>query len=399
MRQPIGTILAMNVDGKLLQELNPIPVGMTDAFSEQRRMEENARRSKKGPKAYGPVSAVATRTGDADQLLFQTWWAGHGANTGGYGVFRLDLSSGRQEQVAALPLRDGRVIAGPDHRPALVSGVNAADEQVVYYLPVSARAEGKDWQLLARSGSGQRGLRPVAWTGNGEEYYALDGRDTPTRAVVVWNASDNTQRLLYRHPDADMDEVSLDPASKPWMFSGTSHFPVYWYPDPAHPLAQLHRALVQQLAPEHVDIINATDDLSTAVVRVSSGKRPTVFLVVDVKSARSLTGMNSFPKLRGRRLSPVEAIEFHSRDGLLIHGYLTTPLDSDGKPRRGVPLARHRARRTARGSFQLRLRCPETAVRIARLCGALEVNAPWHTWSRSCIRARWRRQMGARSAG
>jgi dipeptidyl aminopeptidase/acylaminoacyl peptidase len=135
-----------------------------------------------------------------------------------------------------------------------------------------------------------------------------------------------------------MDEVWPDPTGKPWMFSGVSHFPVYWYPDPAHPLAQLHRTLAQQLAPEHVDIMNATDDLSTAVVRISSGARPTMFLVVDVKTATSITGMHTFPKLRGRRLSSVEAIEFRARDGLAIRGYLTTPLDSTGKPRDGLPL-------------------------------------------------------------
>src|SRR5690606_2175149 len=157
-------------------------------------------------------------------------------------------------------------------------------------------------------------------------------------AVVVWNARDNTLRLLYRHRDADMDEVWPDPAGKPWMFSGVSHFPVYWYPDPAHPLAQLHRTLAQQLAPEHVDIMNATDDLSTAVVRVSSGARPTMFLVVDVKTATSITGMHTFPKLRGRRRSSVEAIEFRARDGLAIRGFLTTPLDSTGTPRTGLPL-------------------------------------------------------------
>src|SRR5690606_5011327 len=123
-------------------------------------------------------------------------------------------------------------------------------------------------------------------------------------SVVIWNARENTQTLLYRHPNADMDKASLDPAGKPWMFSGIGLTPIYWYPDPAHPLAQLHRSLVNQLAPEHVEIMNATDDLATAVVRVSSGRRPTIFLVVDVKTGRSLTGMESFPKLRGRRLSP-----------------------------------------------------------------------------------------------
>src|SRR5690606_32774111 len=109
-------------------------------------------------------------------------------------------------------------------------------------------------------------------------------------------------------------------------------------PDPAHPLAVLHRALVQRLPGEHVDILNATDDLTTAVVSISSGARPTMFLVMDVKTGKSITGMHGYPKLQGRRISPVQAIEFTARDGLAIRGYLTTPLNLKGEPRRGLPL-------------------------------------------------------------
>jgi dipeptidyl aminopeptidase/acylaminoacyl peptidase len=135
-----------------------------------------------------------------------------------------------------------------------------------------------------------------------------------------------------------MDAAWIDPSGKPWMFSGISGYPVYWYPDPAHPLARLHRSLVQRLPREQVDILNATDDLATAVVRISSGARPPMFLVVDVKTGNSITGMRAYPKLRGRRLSPVDAIEFTARDGLDIRGYLTTPLDETGERRHDAPL-------------------------------------------------------------
>jgi dipeptidyl aminopeptidase/acylaminoacyl peptidase len=338
LREPLGTMLVKNIDGRTLHELNSVPNGTVDAFVGLRSREQRAITGKHGPNAYGPVRAVATRSSATGQLLFQTLWVGQGSNDGGYGIFELDLHGKKQARVALLPLRTGKVVTGPGNRAALVAGVNAADEQVVYYLAEDARSTGRNWQLLARGRSGERGLSPVAWTGNDEEYYALDGRDSPTRAVVAWNARDNTQRLLYRNPDADMDAVALDPSGRPWMFSGVRDFPVYWYPDPQHPLARLHQALAQRLEHEYVEVMSATDDLSTAVVRISAGDRPTMFLVMDVAAARSLTGMDSFPRLRGRRLSPVNAIRFQARDGLTIRGYLTTPLDQDGERRRGLPL-------------------------------------------------------------
>src|SRR5690606_37308992 len=75
-----------------------------------------------------------------------------------------------------------------------------------------------------------------------------------------------------------------------------------------------------------------------AVVRVSSGRRPPVLLVVDVKSGATLTGMHSYTRLRTTRLAIVEPIELRARDGLPIQGFLTTPTDTDGNPLSGRPL-------------------------------------------------------------
>jgi dienelactone hydrolase len=303
-----------------------------------RRMDVLHDGSDRGPNqaAKGPVRLIAARTGQPDQILFQTTGSEAGG-TEGYGAFLMDVQSRQQQRVAISPLPGGQFIVGPDHRVALVAGVSAQNERVVYYLPADARTEGTNWQLVASSGSGERGLRPIAWTGTGEEYFALDGSGA-TRAVVAWNAQNNTQRLLYRHAVADMDTFALDPAGRPWMFAGSDHFPVYWYPDPAHPLAQLHRQLVQRLPAEQIEVMNATDDLSRAVVRFSSGRRPPVYLVMDVRNASSMESVFTFPKLRGTRLAPVDPIEFRARDGLMIRGYLTTPADVSDKPRRGLPL-------------------------------------------------------------
>jgi dipeptidyl aminopeptidase/acylaminoacyl peptidase len=352
VREPIGSLYTIDIERHSLQAINTDPLMSFDPLGDQRREDEAAARPRRNPRqagkpdggkkpakdAQGPLRLVAGRTGLPDQTLFQTTRTDRNGNTDAYGAYVLNLQDNRQSRIATLPLAGGRFVTGPDHRPVLVTGVNVQNEQVVYYLPKDARADGRDWQLRVSSAGGARGLRPVAWTGNGEEYYALDGRDAPMRAVVIWNAETNTQRLLYRHPVADMDTFALDPAGRPWMFAGSDHFPVYWYPDPAHPLAQLHQGLVKRLPREQIEVLNASDDLSVAVVRISSGRRTPAFIVMDVKTGKSLTGMQTYPRLRGTRLAPVDAIEFLSDDGLLIRGYLTTPVDASNRPRRGLPL-------------------------------------------------------------
>jgi dipeptidyl aminopeptidase/acylaminoacyl peptidase len=71
---------------------------------------------------------------------------------------------------------------------------------------------------------------------------------------------------------------------------------------------------------------------------VGSGKCPWAYLIVETATAKRLKGMQTYPLLRGTRLAPVDAIEFRARDGLIVHAYLTTPMNEFGQPRTGLPL-------------------------------------------------------------
>ncbi len=348
--EPLGMIRLIDVNGGNPYNINGEAMSTRDPLPPLRREEEAVAAAARPyvpatgklalKSSMGPVRVVSMRTDKPDQILIQTTRANdRSGNTDGSGVFLLTLKDNKQTRVATLPLSGGQVVTGPDNRVALVTGVNAKNETVVYYLPENVRAQGTDWQLAVSSASGERGLRPVAWTGTGEEYYALDGRGGQTRAVVIWNAATNTQRLVYRHPSADMDNFALDPSGKPYVFSGTDHFPVYWYPDPEHPLARLQRAVVQKVRNELVEITSASDDLKSAVVRVTSGRRPPIYLPLNTGSATTMApSLFSYPNQRGARLSQLDPIEFRARDGLMIRGYLTTPEDGAGKPLTKLPL-------------------------------------------------------------
>jgi dipeptidyl aminopeptidase/acylaminoacyl peptidase len=357
-REPIGSIFVADVDRHQLRILNKEPTAFrADPLREKRDQDEasavaRARREAQGKtdkvgsspdrNAIGPLQLISARTTKPEHMLFQTIRSTtRDGKSDGFGAFFLDMKNWEQVRQATSPVPDARFVTGPEGRIAVAYGVTDSNEQVVYHLPASARAEGTAWELRLATRGSERGLRPLAWTGNAEEYYALDNRGAGTNAVVVWNAEDNTQRHLYRHKSADMEAFAADPAGKPFVFSGSDHFPVYWYPDEAHPLAVLHKMVTKRAPDEMVDIVNATDDLSLAVVRVSSGRRAPIFVVLDVRTGRSLPGFpgfDTYPKLKATRLEPVDPVEFRARDGLMLRGYLTTPTDGNNKTRSGLPL-------------------------------------------------------------
>lgn len=293
--------------------------------------------------AAGPLDVVDARTGVADQALIQTTLSEKKGNPLKYGAFEMRTDNGALKRVASLPVEGGKFLTGENHRVTLTTATNSRHERTVHYLPPQLRTKEREepdvrhWQLRVTSDA-INGLEPLAWTGKAEEYYALDGRDLPTRAVVIWDAEQNTRRVLHSDPQVDMQTFSVDPTGKPWMFSGNGKYPAYWYLDMEHPLVHLHQTLVQKLPREQIEILNATDDYALALAKISSARRPPVFALLDVKSARTLRTFETYPQLSGSRMAHVDAIEFEASDGVTIQGYLTTPLDAEGNRRHKAPM-------------------------------------------------------------
>ena len=57
----------------------------------------------------------------------------------------------------------------------------------------------------------------------------------------------------------------------------------------------MHQTLTQGLPQDQVNVVSETDDLSIAVVRIDSARRPPTYLVVDVRSAKPLQVMPTHP--------------------------------------------------------------------------------------------------------
>jgi dipeptidyl aminopeptidase/acylaminoacyl peptidase len=293
-------------------------------------------RTERRSEAEVPAQIMSVRSGVPNEVLIQTASSAISRLPGA--VYRLNVRTGKLVGIGASPVLGARFVTGSGHRVALANGADEEGRSVLYYLPNNRDRAENNWELKVATRREEGQLVPVAWTGNAEEYYALDTRDASTRGIVIWDALKNSQRLLHRNAEADFTQWSIDPEGKPWMFAGYDHYPVYWYPDTKHPLAAMHQKLVHSLPNQVVMVTSQTDDMAKAVVRVSSAERPPVYLIVDVASAQPLLRMDSFPDLKSPDLAAVEAIEFKARDGLKVRGYLATPRGVDGRPRRKLPM-------------------------------------------------------------
>src|SRR5262249_53662370 len=69
----------------------------------------------------------------------------------------------------------------------------------------------------------------------------------------------------------------------------------------------------------------------TWVVRYTSDDKPTYFYLYDRATKKAELLFSSQPKLESATLGKMRPVHFKSRDGLTIHGYLTTPPGAEAK--------------------------------------------------------------------
>lgn len=309
-----GEIIGINVDGKSQELIFGYAAGEVQTGSRIARRE--------GIEAAGELLDVLP--GNPESVLVQT--KGY-AIEGEYNVaYRMNVKTGKLAKLAISPVRNGDFMTDVDHRIALVSGTDSAGDLHIYHRASDA----SDWREVATRKQFGTGILPVGPAGGGN-FLVLDDSDAPTLGVSSWNPLTGERKLLHRVPGADLMPLGSDPSGLPWGFIYIDHYFEYWYPDPEHPLARVHRTLCGMYKESYIYFTSQTDDMKLVVARVSSAGAAPVFLVVDVATGKVLQKLESRPDLKPADMALVEPIEFKSRDGKSIRGYLTTPAGTEKK--------------------------------------------------------------------
>ena len=96
-------------------------------------------------------------------------------------------------------------------------------------------------------------------------------------------------------------------------------------------LGRTYRALEQVFPDEYISISTSNNDKTRAIVFISNSDDPGEYYYLDLAKGELKPMWTIKPWLDRSKLSKMTAIKYTARDGLEIHGYLTIPVNSDGK--------------------------------------------------------------------
>ena len=164
-------------------------------------------------------------------------------------------------------------------------------------------------------------------------YYVLmlpsSGADTKTdnlglRHVYQYDAATGEESVLFEANSSEVSHLLMD-------LKGEKIVMVRYQDESADPLifddelAEIYTTLKKQFPNAWVELESVSDDLSRAVVSVSSPKIPGSLYIYNAEKRELAAFRQRYPGLATSQLAEVHEVEYPARDGLTIPAYLTLP--------------------------------------------------------------------------
>lgn len=268
--------------------------------------------------------------------------------------YLLDIYSGATRPAVTSPVTDGEILADDSGAVRAAWGNNQRTGFAEYF--VKADGGKGDWDEVKGLANGDDpGVTPLQFMGtipDSNDLYWFGRTPTGTVGLFSLDPATSKQQSLFGDPDNDLeydiyfDDYQHDGAGLIWSFDYAPKrhviavetmpgLPAVHILDGDDAKAQILGSLYDAFSGQHVEISSNTRDGSQMIVHVTSDKNPGDFYLFDAKTNKADLLFSSKPDIDPAAMASMQPISFKTRDGLVLHGYLTTPA---GLPAKNLPM-------------------------------------------------------------
>jgi len=238
-------------------------------------------------------------------------------------IFLMNVRDGTKTQVGTAPVRNAKFLV--DHKGVVrfASGNDIKDMEQVYY-----RADdGESWSKLFSETPEEGVSSPLAFSRDDSVVYVTCAVPGMAGAICPWDVKTRTLgQPVWTSDTVNTSELvqSLDgqdivaARSMPGMPATSALVPG------ADTVALIGK-LSKQFPGEDIRLVSSTDDGSKAVVLVQSDIDPGAFYLWDAKAGKSSLLFERAKWIKSDLMASMQPVEFKARDGMTLHGYLSTP--------------------------------------------------------------------------
>ncbi|KAB8316071.1 S9 family peptidase [Tolypothrix campylonemoides VB511288] len=245
---------------------------------------------------------------------------------------RLDVHSGRRAPIVRAPVRNAAFTTDNAGIVRFALGAGADNNRKLYHRA----GDGTEWELISEE-KANGGLEvPIGFSADNRVAYLLVEQPEGPDAVVEFDPRTRSRRTLVR------DDI-VDPAKV--IYRNRTGIPVgvvfmdgkprTHFFDAASPEARLQKSLEAAFADEAVTITSQTADGKLALVQTRSDRNPGDYFLFDTVAKKATHLLSRADWIDPASRAAMAPVTLRARDGLDLHGYLTTP---SGRQPRNLPL-------------------------------------------------------------
>ena len=242
-------------------------------------------------------------------------------------AYRLTLATGRAELVARNP---GNIIGWVADRRGRVRAARAQTPEGDFQLLVR-ESEDDEFEVVAEYAN-EDGGHPFAFTADGSRLLVGSARDSDLLRLVELDPADGSELLIDGDDEADLSGPIL--SDRTGELLGAVYLRDRIVMHATDPVLARDWERLQDLHPGDPHIGGQDAEETAFVVAFDDDRDPGATYLYDRASGTAELLYRSRPWLDPATLAPMRPVRIEARDGLVLHSYLTLPLDVEP---RGLP--------------------------------------------------------------
>jgi len=245
-------------------------------------------------------------------------------------ISRLDVYSGKKQQLDMAPLAGARVLLDYDDNVRFACGDDERHKQAVSWKP----EPGSAWTSFELEGFRDETVTPWLFSTDNRSVYLTGTREGDTfDALYRVDLQTKALEKVHAFADADIYELITDFADREiiGVSSYTARHNDDWLlKDDAD--TQTYQALQRAFPQQRVSVTSNSDDGRLAIVRIDSDVNPGDYYLFDTVSKHADFLRAGRIWIEPKQMRPKEPITLRARDGLQLQGYVTRPTGDGPHP-------------------------------------------------------------------
>jgi dipeptidyl aminopeptidase/acylaminoacyl peptidase len=238
-----------------------------------------------------------------------------------FDIYRLNIISGETTMVAQNPGNITTWLTDGDGKLRIAGSSDGIESKILY-----REKEEDEFKLLLDTKAGES-FTPIMFSNDNKSIYAASNVGRDMAAIIKLDLDTVKQEVVYERKDVDVSNLIINPTTREVLGAvyNTDKVRREFF---NKELKEIMEKVSSKFDKDReVGINDLSKDMTKFILSVGSDRDPGAYYFYDSTSDKLRKLGDLLPSINPEKMAQMLPVSYKSRDGLVIHGYLTLPVN------------------------------------------------------------------------